>query len=243
MSEKNLMVIPEYLLHSTISSMLAKVRLDFAAHSADTTKSLLYKMTQGITFERYAAFTELSKIICGKKDDPRRLEVDLMFNLKRNGPPTIHITLPAETAASQGNGLGTDENYEDPQYDTDEVENTDIVDGDNDADVPETTMSVFSRRFRAAYNVVVTSDNSNEVVVVYHFIRQLLISAIPHLSLAGIENVSFGGNDVRPYTDVTANQLYMRAIIVNMEYDTYAFKLDLNIIPDEITTTGTPLSM
>lgn len=226
-----LMIVPEFILQTTIQNLLDGVRNDWAANQADTTKSYLYRMLEGTSFQRYDFFVQAQKIICGKKDDPRRLEVDLMFNMKRNGPPTIHITLPAESASTNGNGLGTDEGYEDPILDTE---------GDQDTHTPTEVLPVFTRRYRASYNVVVTSDNSNEVIFVYHFVRALLTAAIFHLNASGISNVSLGGNDVRPYTPELANQLYMRALIVNIEYDTHVPSLNLAFIPNDIIVIGTP---
>lgn len=227
----SLMVVPEFILQQTLESMLKFIREDYVANTATPQKSYLYNMLNGVAFQRYNFYEQAKQVICGPADDPRYLIVDLMFNTERNGAPTIHITLPGETGG-QGDGIGSDEGYEDLIVDTEADEDNDIA----GVDIP-----VYVRRISATYNIVVSSDNTNEIIFLYHFTRALLIAVIPHLSLSGLQNIVFGGRDLQPYPEL-ANRFYMRAINLSLQYDTGApskFKLT---IPNDIIVDGDPVN-
>lgn len=203
-----MMRVPEFILLETLENALKFVRNDFADQMNEQ-DTYLYKMLQGTQFQRYDFFEQAKQVICGDIDDPRRLECDLIFNFDRNGAPTIHINLPSEMS-TQDNGMGIDEGYVDNIY------------TDGDVDTPGSYHKVWTRRFQAVYNIVITSDNTNEVIFLFHFVRALLLSTYDHLSLSGLQNITFGGQDIQPYSDLIPPNLFMRAISVNLQYETSA---------------------
>lgn len=225
-----IMIVPEFILQQTIQSMLDYIRQDYIDNIATPTKSYLYKLLNGTAFKNYDFYEQAKQIVCSNPDDPRYLVVDLMFNMERNGAPTIHITLPGESGG-QGDGLGSDEGYEDYIHDQD-------ADVDNHVMAQDTP--VYSRRMAATYNIVVSSDNTNEIIFLYHFTRAILIAVIPHLTFKGLENVVFGGRDIQPYPEL-ANRFYMRAINLSLQYQASAPSKYPLEIPNDIVVDGTPI--
>jgi hypothetical protein len=215
-------VLPEIVLLETMRSALEFVRTDYE-NAIDKTKSYLYLLLNGSALDKYDLFEQAREVICGSEDSPRLLEIDLMLNMTRNHFPSVHITLPSEITG-QGNGMGTDENY---------AEDFKRVGEDF-------SRAVFSRRLSATYNIVITSDNSNEVVLLYHFFRAMLIALIPHLHLKHLSNISFGGQDLQPYEGLGTN-VYMRAITLSLQYDTFVPSIFPKELISDADAVGVPI--
>jgi len=224
-----MMRVPEFIILETIENALKIVRNDFA-DQVDEQKSLLWLLLQGTQFQRYNFFEQGKQVICCDIDDPRRLECDLMFNMHRNGAPTLHITLPTDTTDSD-NGMGIDEGYVEPYY-------TDGVEGVS----PGTFQSVFTRSYQSTVNIVIVSDNSNEIIFLYHFIRALLVSCYNHLSLSGLKNLKFGGQDIQPYQELQQQNFFMRTISVNFQYETSSIDFTKQLMVTDINFNGTPIN-
>lgn len=221
-----MLTVPEYIIYDTIQSLLKFVRADYAGE-VDKTKTYLHKLLYGVGFQRYNYLEQAVSVICCPEDDPRKLQVELMFNQERQRVPSIHITLPAETLAPNANGMGTDE----LEY---------LFDDGNDVeDIPGTMTAILARRYSATYNVVIMSDNTNEVVFLHHFVKALLTAAIPHLHEKGLQNISLGGRDVNPYNDLS-NQMYVRAITMSLQYETSTLSIHPSLMPHDIESLGVP---
>lgn len=225
----DLIIIPEYKLLQHVEKCLAFIRSDYVAQ-ADKNNSYLMRVLNGNAIERYDLKTQAKKVfIDNDVTNDRFLETNLMFNMKREGLPTIHITLPSEQTQMGGNGVGVDQGYREQE----------ILD---EGKVTEKIFNVFTRRFQSTYNIVITSDNSNEVIMIYHVIRALLISTNGSLHLTGLENINTGGQDVQLYQGMANKNMYVRAITVGLQYETSAPDIWNNPIFKDLFATGTPKS-
>lgn len=204
---EKLITIPELTLLSTIKTALAYVRMDYANNIADETKSLLYRLLHDQEVERYKLYEQAKAIFVAEEDDPRLLDVNLFFNANRNGVPTIHITLPSESTVN--NTLGIGEGYRDPIFD----------------EIAGTYKEVYNRRFRASYNLVITSDNTNEVILIYNTLKSILISLFNHMNLSGLEKIELGGRDIQINSTLVPLNIFMRSISVDFEYNVGAIDL------------------
>ena len=231
-----LLLIPEFVIHQTLTSALTFVRTDYAANVNTPEKSWLYKVCQDASFQRFIAFQEAVAIICGPDDNTRTLEIELMFNLHKVGPPTIHITMPSEQTQSGGNAMSSGEDYNDTLFEDS------YTDPSNPNTYQDTTVTpVLSRRFNTTYNIVVTSDNLTEVVFLYHFVRSLLISCLFTLNERGLQNISLGGQDIKPYSDLMPASTFMRAISMSLQYESKALAFDSAIFPTDFTVNAVPI--
>lgn len=220
----SLIVVPEFIIHSTIEMLLLKVREDYSSQT-DKTKSLLAKLLDNVSFQRYDFLNQAISVICCDLDHPRYVEVDLLFNRDRNGAPTIHVMLPNETTDMRANGLGNDEGYIESDYE----------DGDEDSNIPGSFTSTFTRSFQSQYDIVITSDNANEIILIYHLLKALLISATDHFHLSGLRNISIGGQDIQQYA---AQQmfpgLYVRSLRLSVQYETTTLNLNSQLMANKI---------
>lgn len=224
--------LPEIVLLETVEAALTFVRNDYALQ-VDKTKTYLYKLLNTTGLDNYKLYEQAVEVICGPIDSPRRFEIDLAYNMTRERMPSAHITLPGENTG-QGNGMGMDENYAETDW-TDEIANEVGQATNLDED---TGRAIYSRRITAVYNLVIMSDNSNEVVLLYHFLRAMLIALIPHLHEKRLSNISFGGNDLQPYAD---SPYHMRAITINMQYDTFVPSIYPFELVNKLQVVGTPV--
>jgi hypothetical protein len=199
--------IPEIVLFNTIKNLLKFIRADYAANIADTTQSYLYKVLIGNNVQRYDLFTQAETVFITPNDDPRHLDVNMFFNAKRAAIPTIHITLPSE--GEKDNVIANGEGYRDPVY--------------NDDDTLSTT--IFNRRFAARYNIIITSDNTNEVILIYSLVRSAFISLNAHFSLAGLQQPKLSGGDLNINSEIVPPNVFVRSIGLDFSYDVEGIEL------------------
>lgn len=216
--------IPEILIHTSLKNLIKFIRDDYNANIADVQKSLLYRLLGTNKIQRYDLAEQAAAILITNTDNPRHLDVNMFFNAKRASIPTIHITLPSES--EKNNTINVSEGFREPIY--------------NDDDTYTTT---FNRRFAAKTNIIITSDNSNEVVVLFHLVKNLLISLNAHFNASGLELPKLSGGDIQINQDLVPINFFTRAIGLEYEYDVEAqnlFKSQINIL-DIIGINLTPI--
>jgi len=218
------LIVPETIILDSLEKALQFVRTDYATNIAANTEqdSYLYRILQGVGIERYTYFTQGKKVFLAAEDDPRLLNIDLVYNMNVNKVPSVYIALANEQNGQ--NGLGLDEGYQQ------DLENED-----------GTALSVFTRRKNTSYNIMITSDNSNEVVMIYHFLYALLTSLTPHMNMRGLENISIGGQDLQLRGDLIPKSIFMRALAINLQYEISVPDLSRNPTAGDIFFSGSPV--
>ena len=220
-------LIPEFEVLNVVQLALDFIRKDYDAQ-LEPENSYLVRLLQGDGLKRYDFVTEAKKIFLADIDDPRYLEAHLMFNFERAGAPTIHIVLPSEQTAEQNNGIGLDEGYDDYIFD--------------DEQDPTTYTATFTREFQSNYSIVITSENTNEVILIYHVLRALLISLTQHLGLKGIRGIKLGGHDLSVNDKSFPQNIFFRAINMSLQYETSCPDVVNHPIFKTITAKGTPIN-
>ena len=219
--EQPLLVIPEYALCNTIQTLFKVLREDYTAHINNVAESYLAKLTDQLQFQRLNWREQAIEIFTRDEAHDRYIEVDLMFNMQKNHFPSIHITLPSEQS-HQMNSLNMGEAADEEDL---------LLDGDGNAVAQR---GVMIKRYSATYNVVIASDNINEVVIIYHVLRALLTAGLFQLQHEGLESVKFSGQDIQPYSDIMPPNMYMRALVVGLEYETKTLSLHPEMIPKDL---------
>jgi hypothetical protein len=213
MQSKNI-YIPEIILLNAYRLGLEYIRNNYKANKAAPQNSYLATVLGftdvNVLDTRYDFYTQATSVFCTQESDPRDIKVNLFFNAARAKIPTIHITNPAELPIHDS--LAINEGFQDP-----------IVN-----EVTGEYTVVYSRRFKAKYNIVLTSDNTNEIVLMYQVLRSLTISMIDHLQLSGLENIKISGSDLNIKSDIVPLGVFMKNIGIEFEYDVPAVKLSTN---------------
>jgi len=130
----------------------------------------------------------------------RKLETRLMFDRDRAELPTIHVREPAKNKGQQ-DGVG--------YIDDDLYENADG--GFNPAR---------RRSFTSQYELMITSLNRHDVIIIEEVILALLIGAQDTLALANpFYNFSFNVKELIANNELIPNPLFIKSIGVNVSYD------------------------
>ncbi len=210
------LIIPDIILLDTLKKVLKFIRSDWN-DNVDKTKTFFHLLLKGDVLQRYDFYKQAQAVFLASDDDTRKLDVHLMFNMNKLGPPAIHITMPGESTA--GNGLGLDEGYFDPQFQDDDPSISISTSG------TDAFRRAYKRRSKATYNLVITSENKDEVVLIYHFLKSMAISLVTHLNLSGIENIKFSGRDLNINSEQVPQHIFTKSLGLDFEYDTEAYDI------------------
>ena len=117
----------------------------------------------------------------------------------------LHIILPSETGKI---GIGADEGYIN-EVDENEIKNQGYL-----TQVYETT-----------YQIMITSNNSAEVNVVYNILKSMLLMLTDHLEFMGLRLPSISGNDIVVQDDLTPVPIFHRVLNLSFTYEHVVPKL------------------
>lgn len=146
----------------------------------------------------YNYFENAVALFLRDNDNPRKVSSNIFFNRDRQGLPTIHIALNQDMLG-EGNGLGFDLGTE----------------VDRDGFYRTTTSRVYSSRF----NIICTSDNTFEVLIMYNVIRALFQGNVQVLEWLGLSNAKFSGQDLILSDYLMPATIYARGFIVDCIYE------------------------
>lgn len=194
-------IMPEIVIYKALNAIVDYLRKDLKKNEADESKSMLYKLLgqdedgNAIQMNRYNYFKQAKKIFL----NPQNLSVNIGYNFEVAKLVSFHIILPSETPS--GSAIGEDEGSH-GEYDED-----------------GNFQPKFTQMFSSTYQIMLTADNSSEMNVVYHVIKAMLIAIVPHLSLMGLMNPTFSGNDIVFQDDLMPQGIFHRVININFTYE------------------------
>lgn len=213
--------IPELELYSVTSKIVEAIRDDY--NTAKEEESFLFRIFQDARQDKYKFYEQAVEIFTRKGNDSRELAVRLFFDAKRADLPTIHINLPGESSGE--NGMGSDEGFRPPLFDDPALE----------------FVRQFNRRFKASYQVIFTSSNSLEVVLLYHAFRAAMIANLGGMEVLGFTNLSLGGNDLILDPSIIPTTVFVRGFVLNFSYEVTAPALVNERFYTDIFAKGTPI--
>jgi hypothetical protein len=180
------------------------VYLDYKARvlQAKEEQSILYMMFNGLVMDNFDYYKEIVHMVkgCFEKSS-RMLTISLGYDLNMKGNPRISIILPNEES-SLGT-VGVTSEYEIVQISEEESIGYDINKAGN----------------RSTYILLLTSDNPNEVILLYHLLKNSFLSAIDQFSFRGLQNVVISGRDLTMEMETPPpNYLFHRSVGLSFEY-------------------------
>lgn len=213
------MILPEFVLFNLVKSAFSSLKAEYLG-TPDKTTTLLYHMFHGSSFEKFDYYEQAVELFTRIKTHPRCLETRLFFDASRAEMPTVHLSLPGESSGEDG--IGVDEGYVDPIF--------------NEAD--QTYRPVYTRLFNASYNLIITSDNTFEVLVIYHALRAMIISMTDYISMNGLINMKLGGQDLQINSELVPVGIFFRAITIDVKYEVSIPKLVVSDYYNDIWLNG-----
>ena len=197
-------LLPEFVIHKTLVAIVEMLRADLAEHVADDTQSLLYKILgtdeqgQPLQLNLYNVFKQAKKII----QTENNLSVNFGYNQEVAQIISLHILLPSEQGKM---AIGADEGYL----------SDDIVEDGEKVRV----QNYYTQMYDATYQIMITSNNSAEVNVVYNILKSMLLMLVPQLELMGLRLPTLSGNDVVMQDDLVPVPLFHKVINLSFTYE------------------------
>ena len=197
-------LLPEFVIHKTLVAIVEMLRADLEEHAADDTQSLLYKILgtdeQGkpLQLNLYNVFKQAKKII----QTENNLSVNFGYNQEVAQIISLHILLPSEQGKM---AIGADEGYL-----SDDI----VEDGEKTR-----VQNYYTQMYDATYQIMITSNNSAEVNVVYNILKSMLLMLVPQLELMGLRLPTLSGNDVVMQDDLVPVPLFHKVINLSFTYE------------------------
>lgn len=196
-----MLFIPELAIKNIINAILLYIRTDYN-NVVDKDDSYLAKQLKGLKFDKYDLYEQAIQVFITRGiNDQKELKCFHFFNAERSPIPTIHIMLPDDGVGP--NGIGVDNGFNKPVYNP----------------VTQTTNDIYSRSFDSRLNIVITSENSFETILIYRVLQSILITLFDNLQFAGFQNPKISGGDLTINQDMVPQHIFIRAINLDFFYD------------------------
>jgi|SRR5690554_160201 len=211
-------MIPDIKLHEIVKACLGAIREDFAQNNGTPSDTILFHLlstSKVKTLGKYNWYDQAVEIFINRDDnDPKYLDTRLFFDRERAAIPTIHIMVANESKGSDG--IGIDLGFNDEQV------------------IGSTQRPILNRQFNINANIVITSDNTLETIIVYHVIKSMIISLSTHIQLSGFINPTIGGGDITISQELVPNGIYARGINFSAGYELDVPEVVLNKIVSSV---------
>ena len=193
-------IMPEVIIYNALESIISCVRKDLSEKENDAS-TMLYRLLgenidgKPMNMNRWNFFKQAKSIF----KDEQNLSVNFGYNFEVAKIISLHIILPSEEAAESA--IGQDEGYGD-----------EIDDNGN-------LNRFFTQNFRSNYQIMITSNNSSEVLTVYHILKSMLLMIFPHLELMGLRLNKISGNDVLFRDEMMPNGIFHKVLNLSFNYE------------------------
>lgn len=197
---KSMIFLPEIRLKKIVDSLFGYLRTDLTQNIQNGTENMsyLYLLFHEDAQDTNASvnYEEAKNIFLRKEDNPRYLKVRPAFDRQRAAMPTIHIVIPQDSESMLQIGDLQGELYEDDYSLTEKLE----------------------RGYQTQFNLIASSDNINEVLLINYILRALLVGSIPQLQVVGFINPQFAVQDLNVNQELFPVNAYMKGILMTATY-------------------------
>lgn len=198
-------LLPEFVIQRTLVAIVKMLRDDLEENKGDETQSLLYKILgvdeqgKALKLNLYDVFKQAKKIVQTKQN----LSVNFGYNQEVANIISMHILLPSEQGSMT---IGADEGY---------LEDDILDDNGNKIGVQQ----YYTQTYESTYQIMITSNNSAEVNVVYNILKSMLLMLVPHLELMGLRLPTLSGNDIVMQDDLVPVPIFHKVLNLSFKYE------------------------
>lgn len=190
--------IPELIIQSLVEGIFAHVKRDIEDATSDD-EMILYKLFNGLSVGKRNYFVEAKDLFSrDRKTHPRAIETHLFFPKAQKDTPTVNIILPGEQSMYNEIGVGETGHEEDISLNADSSEYT----------------PTYLRRFDGQLVVLITSDNHQETLLIYHLLKSMFISIFDASEFGGLQNPVLSGRDLAVNEMNNPPHLFTRALSI-----------------------------
>lgn len=200
--------IPILKVKKFVDLLIEFVKTDYDTKT-DKTKSFLYRVLSDNVDEGWDFYQNGVAIFTRDGDDSRQLATRLMFDRSRAGLPTIHVREPAKNK-----GLFDGIGFFDDQIVINESVGLDI----NDIPIPSTISSTARKTFNSTFDIMITSGNSLECVLIQEVLESAMLASFDSLTIPFFELIDFSSKELMMTDDMERNQLFIKSITLQIGY-------------------------
>lgn len=191
----NGILLPEIVIFNTLESIIALIRQDIK-DKVNQNETILYKLLgvdeegKRIKMNLYDYFKQAKRMFLA----PDSLSVNFGYNQEVAKVISLHIIMPSEHGSTS---IGADEGY---------------VEGENGE-------LYFTQIYDSTYQIMITSNNSSEVNVIYNILKSMLLMLTSHLELMGIRLPSISGNDIVMRDEFVPVPMFHKVLNLSFKYE------------------------
>lgn len=200
--------IPILKVKKFIDLLIEFVKTDYDTKT-DKTKSFLYRVLSDNIDEGWDFYQNGVAIFTRDGDDSRQLATRLMFDRSRAGLPTIHVREPAKNKGSY-DGIG----FLDDRIVVNESTGVD----EQNQPLPSTISSTARKTFSSQFDIMITSGNSLECVLIQEVLESAMLASLDTLTIPFFELVDFTSKELMMSDETERNQLFIKSITMNIQY-------------------------
>lgn len=200
--------IPILKVKKFVDLLIEFVRTDYESKT-DKTKSFLYNVLADNIEDTWSFYDNGVSIFTRDGDDSRKLDTRLMFDRSRAGLPTIHVREPAKNKGSY-DGIGF--------FGESVVINESTGVDENDDPLPPTISSTARKTFQSQFDIMITSGNSLECVMIQEVLESAMLASFDSLTIPFFELLDFSSKELMMSDDMERNQLFIKSITLNIQY-------------------------
>lgn len=195
-------LMPEIVLYNTIKSIFNIVKDDFKEQQNEK-DSILYHFFKGddnreeLQLESFNYYEQAKDLFLRNNS----VNVSIGYNMEVASLASVHIMLPSESGRPLG--LGADENY--IGYAEQTRENIE--------------QAILTEVFDANYNLIITSVNTLEVLLIYNFLKASFVSLYSHIELSGLRLPKLSGQDIQLQPDLVPPNIFHRGLGISFVYE------------------------
>lgn len=217
-------IMPDVILQRSIKSIFDIIKKDYL-EQADETKSTLYQIFakdengDNIVIDNFNYYEQAKETFIQKTPN-----VYMGFNMEVANMGSVHILLPHEVADDLN--IGASEGF--AGYYRDE-----------EAGVYK---EVYSQMFNATYNIIITSENTMEVILIYTLLKASFLALHAHFELAGLQLGKATGTEVQIDPKLIPMPIFHRSIMYNFRYDLNVPQVYFKNLIKNFKVTGTSIN-
>lgn len=169
-----------------------KERLD----AGEENKSYLYLLFHEDEYDNTPSeyYNQAKILFLRKESDTRYLRIFPIFDRRRAELPTIHIVVPQDSESI-------------------------LSIGDIEGEVYQEILSEkLIRGFETQFNLITTSDNIMEVIIINYVLRALLIGSVSNLDVVGFINPRFSVQDLTARPELLPANTYVKGLAMFASY-------------------------
>ena len=193
------MIFPEIEIDKILRGLLQYIVDDYNNSSFEE-DSFLYQIFKDANFgDTYNIFEQAKELFLRETKSPDKIAINLMLPREVSPVPSIHIVIPSEAEGvynTLGYGVGNANNIERQ---------------DNKV------QSFLERTFKSDYQLVITSTNNIEAIIMYRTVLAGLIAIKDSFLHAGFDLQNITGADL-VLNQNTAPNLYGKTINLSLDY-------------------------